>query len=291
MEGRALRAAAGRRTGKPGPGTGGCGRRTDAHPVSRSTHDRGAHAGRRNRGIALGAGARARRCATRCSPARTLRRRCGPRCSSPTTDANLYVAFRCHDPTPVGDPRPTSPIATRAFNDDFVGVVLDTFNDQRRAFEFFVNPLGVQMDLIMDDVNQATRARQWNGIWDSAGEINETGASRPRSRFRSANSAFTRTLPASKRGASTCVGSFHPRAQRSRISNNTQDRNRELLSLPVEQNFRAIRERGARVNSLEVVPTVDGRAHGLAARLAASVRSRTRMEAGLTVCAGALRRI
>ena len=44
----------------PAPGTGGCGRPTDAHPVSRSTHDRSAHAGRRNRGIALGAGARPR---------------------------------------------------------------------------------------------------------------------------------------------------------------------------------------------------------------------------------------
>jgi hypothetical protein len=31
--------------------------------------------------------------------------------------------------------------------------VLDTFNDERRAFEFFINLLGVQMDMFQDDVN------------------------------------------------------------------------------------------------------------------------------------------
>ena len=53
-----------------------------------------------------------------------------------------------------------------AFSDDFVGVVLDTFNDKRRAFEFFVNPMGVQMDLIQDDTN-GTEDESWDAIWRS----------------------------------------------------------------------------------------------------------------------------
>ena len=35
-----------------------------------------------------------------------------------------------------------------------MGIILDTFNDERRAFAFQVNPFGVQMDGIYDDVNQ-----------------------------------------------------------------------------------------------------------------------------------------
>lgn len=88
-------------------------------------------------------------------------------------DRNLYVAFRCYDDTP-------SAIRARygdrdtMFNDDFVGVVLDTFNDERRAYEFFANPLGVQGDMLMDDVS-GNEDSAWNAIWESAGRITETG--------------------------------------------------------------------------------------------------------------------
>lgn len=59
-----------------------------------------------------------------------------------------------------------------AYDDDFVGVLLDTYNDERRALEFFVNPLGVQMDLIQSGNNEDD---SWNAIWDSAGQITEFG--------------------------------------------------------------------------------------------------------------------
>ncbi|MGH9457268.1 MAG: DUF5916 domain-containing protein [Thermoanaerobaculia bacterium] len=88
-------------------------------------------------------------------------------------ETNLYVAFRAYDPKPA---EIRAHIADRdnAFSDDFVGVVLDTFNDNRRAFEFFVNPLGVQMDLIQDDVNR-TEDESWDAIWESAGQITAEG--------------------------------------------------------------------------------------------------------------------
>ena len=85
----------------------------------------------------------------------------------------LYVAIKAWDPDP-NQIRAHLSDHDAAFSDDFAGVVLDTFNDNRRAFEFFVNPLGVQMDLVMDDVNQ-NEDDSWDAIWSSAGQITAEG--------------------------------------------------------------------------------------------------------------------
>jgi len=81
----------------------------------------------------------------------------------------LYVAFDAKDPDPTAI-RAYLRDRDSAWNDDFVGIVLDTYNDQRRAFEFFSNPLGVQMDMTNDDVNK-NEDESWDAIWDSAGKI------------------------------------------------------------------------------------------------------------------------
>jgi Domain of unknown function (DUF5916)/Carbohydrate family 9 binding domain-like len=61
----------------------------------------------------------------------------------------LYFAFRAHDdPSKV---RATVPKRDQIFDDDNVGMMLDTFNDQRRAYELFFSPLGVQADGILTD--------------------------------------------------------------------------------------------------------------------------------------------
>lgn len=87
--------------------------------------------------------------------------------------SELYVAARAHDPNPE-QIRARFTDRDRAFQDDFVGVVLDTFNDERRAFEFFVNPLGVQMDMTQNDVT-GVEDDSWDAIWDSAGRLTDTG--------------------------------------------------------------------------------------------------------------------
>src|SRR5262245_36637522 len=61
---------------------------------------------------------------------------------------DIYIAFRAFDPAPK---QIRAHILDRdsidAFiKDDHVGVLLDTFNDERRAFQFRVNPVGVQAD-------------------------------------------------------------------------------------------------------------------------------------------------
>jgi hypothetical protein len=132
----------------------------------------------------------------------------------------LLIAFDARDPEPESI-RAYLRDRDSAFNDDFVGVVLDTFNDQRRAFEFFINPLGVQMDLINDQVNNS-ESESWDAIWDSAGQINERGFTAemaiPFSQLRFPHVEGDQTWGID-------VLRFRPRSQRARISNNTQDRN------------------------------------------------------------------
>src|SRR6059036_2656214 len=61
----------------------------------------------------------------------------------------LYLAFHCYDePDKV---RATVPKRDEVFGDDNVRVFLDTFNDQRRAYIFGWNPLGIQQDGIMTE--------------------------------------------------------------------------------------------------------------------------------------------
>lgn len=87
--------------------------------------------------------------------------------------ARLYVAFRAHDPHPEAIRAHLADRDNR-FVDDAVGFAIDTFDDRRRAYRFEVNPLGVQRDAIVSDVDDSEDA-SWDAIWDSAGRITEAG--------------------------------------------------------------------------------------------------------------------
>jgi len=89
------------------------------------------------------------------------------------SNTHLYVGARAYDPNPENI-RARLTDRDRAFQDDFVGVILDTFDDERRAFEFFVNPFGVQMDLFQSDVT-GNEDESWDAIWNSAGRITAQG--------------------------------------------------------------------------------------------------------------------
>jgi len=85
--------------------------------------------------------------------------------------ASLFVGFRVWDPEPASI-RAHLTDRDSAWHDDWVGVVLDTFNDERRNYLFVVNPLGVQMDKIETWPDGGT---PWDGIWDSASQITDWG--------------------------------------------------------------------------------------------------------------------
>ena len=90
-----------------------------------------------------------------------------------TTRDALYIAVHAADPDP-SKIRAHLTDRDGAFRDDFVGVMLDTFDDRRRNYEFFVNPLGVQMDLIREEAT-GNEDDSWDGLWTSAGRITAEG--------------------------------------------------------------------------------------------------------------------
>ncbi len=87
--------------------------------------------------------------------------------------SNIYIAFRAEDPQPANI-RAHFSDRDQIWQDDKVGVVLDTFNDQNRGFAFVVNPLGIQRDLIYSN-GGSNFDDSWDAIWESAGRITDFG--------------------------------------------------------------------------------------------------------------------
>ena len=88
-------------------------------------------------------------------------------------EENLYIAFDAQDPHP-GQISASYRERDQAWVDDLVGVRLDTFGDGRLAYEFFVNPLGVQIDAIANEMAQS-ESTSWDAIWAASGTITENG--------------------------------------------------------------------------------------------------------------------
>jgi Domain of unknown function (DUF5916) len=59
-------------------------------------------------------------------------------------------------------------------NDDTVGIFIDPVQDGRRGFSFLANALGVQSDLLVDDVAGGEDI-SWDAIWASAGKRTSQG--------------------------------------------------------------------------------------------------------------------
>ncbi len=85
---------------------------------------------------------------------------------------NVYFAFDCRD----SEPSKIKAAMSKRDGidmDDWIGVVLDTFGDQQGGYLFEVNPLGIQMDgMINADGNGDA---SFDTVWESKGCINDTG--------------------------------------------------------------------------------------------------------------------
>lgn len=88
-------------------------------------------------------------------------------------EERFYVAFRAWDRQPAAI---RAHLADRdvPYLDDTVGFMIDTFDDQRRAYQFRINALGVQMDAVNSDVD-LSEDWSWDGIWDAATRITGSG--------------------------------------------------------------------------------------------------------------------
>ncbi len=88
-------------------------------------------------------------------------------------ERNLYVAFRAKDPKPALI-RARHHERDGGTEDDLVGFYVDPFNDDKLAYQFRVNALGVQIDAINSDVERSEDF-SWDAIWDSAGRLTPDG--------------------------------------------------------------------------------------------------------------------
>ena len=83
----------------------------------------------------------------------------------------IYFAFHAYDdPTKV-----RASVAKRdsIFDDDSIGLLLDTFNDKRRAYELFFNPLGIQQDGFLTE--GANDDFSVDIVMESKGEVTSDG--------------------------------------------------------------------------------------------------------------------
>jgi len=84
---------------------------------------------------------------------------------------HLYVGFRAYDPEPA---KIRAHVTDRdnISNNDYVGIVLDTFNDSRLTHNLYCNPYGIQSDQMSTLTNSNV---SWDAIWNSAGRITKEG--------------------------------------------------------------------------------------------------------------------
>lgn len=87
-------------------------------------------------------------------------------------DRNLYAIFVCFD----SEPHKIRGRLSRRddiFDDDTVEIMLDTFNDHRRAYAFNANPLGVQADALWTEGSDFDPS--FDTVWNSVGKVTDRG--------------------------------------------------------------------------------------------------------------------
>ncbi|NKF50370.1 carbohydrate binding family 9 domain-containing protein [Shewanella sp. WXL01] len=89
------------------------------------------------------------------------------------TNESLFFAFTAYDPEPEKI-RANLRDRDSSWGDDQIGIKLDTFNNAKLAYQFFVNPLGAQGDSIENELT-GNESDAWDGIWYSLGKVTDKG--------------------------------------------------------------------------------------------------------------------
>ena len=87
-------------------------------------------------------------------------------------DSALYFAFHCLDPEPE-KVRATLSRRDQLFSDDWVGVSLDAVGNGQQSYDLFVNPRGVQADILNTSTAGENSSPDW--VWESAGKTTAEG--------------------------------------------------------------------------------------------------------------------
>jgi hypothetical protein len=83
----------------------------------------------------------------------------------------LYVGFICFD-TAASFIRAHLTDRDNNFSDDWVYIEIDPYRDNQRAYEFVVNPLGIQSDLMRTGNNEDPT---WDAVWRSRAALSDSG--------------------------------------------------------------------------------------------------------------------
>ena len=87
------------------------------------------------------------------------------------SESDLFIAFVCYDPE-IDKLRASLTDRDRIYADDFVGIIIDTYRDQQRGYEFFSNPRGIQGDMMW---NASRSEEEGDGaIWQAHGGEDES---------------------------------------------------------------------------------------------------------------------
>ena len=89
----------------------------------------------------------------------------------------LYVAGRLYDSEPSKIQCTSKKRDDMKANNDWFGIVIDTFNDKENALVFFTAPSGLRLDMTVfnDAQGEEPFNTDWNTYWDVATERNEDG--------------------------------------------------------------------------------------------------------------------
>lgn len=85
---------------------------------------------------------------------------------------NIYATFLCYQTSPIIAKNQSRDALSK--NDDIVALLLDTYNDNRSGYTFFVNPLGTQIEMKVNDDGKNTDLN-WDTEWKCASKIFEWG--------------------------------------------------------------------------------------------------------------------
>ncbi|GIU47824.1 hypothetical protein TUM4438_27860 [Shewanella sairae] len=164
------------------------------------------------------------------------------------TQSSLFLSYTANDPDPQ-QIRANLSDRDSVWGDDLVGIKLDTFNDARLAYQFFVNAYGVQMDSIENELT-GSESDAWDGIWYSAAKQTESG-------YQVEIELPLRVLnfdPKDRQTWGIEFIRFYPRNEEHRLSSHQIDRNNncQLCQLGVATGLENIQQG----NDLQITPSL-----------------------------------
>jgi hypothetical protein len=91
------------------------------------------------------------------------------------SDEGIYIGGYCHESRK--DSISSEINGRDGFgNNDYIGFIFDTYDDKINGFEYFITPLGEQMDAKMSpNQNGNSEDFSWNAVWKSAAIIHDDG--------------------------------------------------------------------------------------------------------------------